>query len=407
MKKVLDRIPKPAGALPAKAQAWVLMGLTAVIAATLFTFPGEPAPDPQAGSEAGGPAHPALPGAPVTVGALDSAADRISQEAVRGAEVRLQRDLGLPETREDGLPHPPEAIPSEQPESDAELDGYSAAPSLEETIAQEERMRSYRSLQVPSLVQSRRERLASPSAGSSLPDPPLPAAPRAPVPQVRGGEEAAPDSGPRLHRLRAGEFLEAVLANRLSGEFAGPVDAMVSSDVYDRTRQHLLVPRGARAVGAASRVQDWGQTRLAVTFHDLRLPDGRSVPLGDSPALNQIGETGLRDRVDRHYLSTFAAAGAIGALAGLAQAVSPQEALVTRSGSARVSAGAGLSRSAERVLDRYLNRMPRITVREGHRIRIYLTRDLELPPYQTGAAWTGASPPERARTQAIKEGDPS
>ncbi len=407
MKKVLDRIPKPAGALPAKAQAWVLMGLTAVIAATLFTFPGEPVPDPQAGSEAGGPAGTALPGSPVTVVTIDSAGDRISQEADRGAELRLRRDLGLPETREDGLPHPPATISAQNPAADGELDGYSAGPSLEESIEQEERMRRYRSLQVPSLVQSRRERLSAPSAGSSLPELPVAAATRAAAPQGRSGEEAARDSGPRLHRLRAGDFLEGVLANRLSGEFAGPVDAMVSSHVYDRTRQHLLVPRGARVVGAASRVQDWGQTRLAVTFHDLRLPDGRSVPLGDSPALNQIGETGLRDRVDRHYLSTFVAAGAIGALAGLAQSVSPQEALVTRLGAARVSAGTGLSRSAERVLDRYLNRLPRITVREGHRIRIYLTRDLELPAYHPGGVGTAASPPETDPAQATEQGDPS
>ena len=32
-----------------------------------------------------------------------------------------------------------------------------------------------------------------------------------------------------------------------------------------------------------------------------------------------------------------------------------------------------------RILDRFLNRLPRITVREGHRVRIYLTSDLFVP----------------------------
>jgi type IV secretion system protein VirB10 len=33
------------------------------------------------------------------------------------------------------------------------------------------------------------------------------------------------------------------------------------------------------------------------------------------------------------------------------------------------------------VLDRYLNVLPTITIREGYRIKVYLTNDLELPVY--------------------------
>ena len=197
---------------------------------------------------------------------------------------------------------------------------------------------------------------------------------------------SASESGPRLHALRAGHFLEAVLTNRLSGDFSGPVDAMLSASVYDRTRQHLLVPAGTRAIGEASRVENWGQSRLAVSFRALVFPDGRAVTLGQSPGLNQMGETGLKDRIDRHYPAAIAAAGAVGALAGLSQAVSPQEALVSRLGSARLSTGSGLSRAAERILDRYINRLPKVTIREGHRIRIYLTEDLTLPAYSPSPA---------------------
>ena len=34
------------------------------------------------------------------------------------------------------------------------------------------------------------------------------------------------------------------------------------------------------------------------------------------------------------------------------------------------------------MLDRFLNVLPTVTIREGHRIKIYLTSDLDLPPYQ-------------------------
>jgi type IV secretion system protein VirB10 len=32
-------------------------------------------------------------------------------------------------------------------------------------------------------------------------------------------------------------------------------------------------------------------------------------------------------------------------------------------------------------MNRFLNRLPTITIREGHRVKVYLTNDLELPPY--------------------------
>jgi type IV secretory pathway VirB10-like protein len=34
-------------------------------------------------------------------------------------------------------------------------------------------------------------------------------------------------------------------------------------------------------------------------------------------------------------------------------------------------------------MNRFLNRLPSITIREGHRVKVYLTNDLELPAYTT------------------------
>lgn len=403
MKRVLDKIPKPPGALPARAQTWVLLGLTSVIAVTLVTFPGQADRVAPEDSPEGSPNAGSGTGSPPGVGSVENAAERIREEAAREAERRLQEDLGLPGPREDGLPHPPEPMAPEPSGTQESTAGYSETPNLEEQIEQEERLRRYRSLRTPPLVRSRRGEIdESPSEGAAEArginserdqGPVSRLASEVPGPEAVIGtaHEPSPPVDPepdpldptgRLHVLRSGDYLEAVLTNRLSGDFAGPVDAMVSTDVYDRSRLHLLIPRGTRATGMATRVEDWDQTRLAVGFRNLYLPDGRSVPLGESIGLNQIGETGLKDRVNRHYASTAAAAGAVGALAGLSQAVSPQDAFVSSLGSARVSAGTGLSRAAERMLDRYLNRLPKVTIREGHRIRIYLTEELALPAYR-------------------------
>ena len=49
------------------------------------------------------------------------------------------------------------------------------------------------------------------------------------------------------------------------------------------------------------------------------MPDGRTYRLDEFNGLNQIGDAGLRDRVNHHYLATFGAAAAVGLISGLAQ----------------------------------------------------------------------------------------
>jgi type IV secretion system protein VirB10 len=125
---------------------------------------------------------------------------------------------------------------------------------------------------------------------------------------------------------------------------------------------------------------------LAVRFHRLVLPDGRTHTLESFTGLNQVGETGLRDDVDRHYLQVFGASLAIGTIAGLAQAGTRGGWDPTASDAARQAAGASLATSTARVLDRYLNVLPTVTIREGHRIKVVLTHDLRLPAVSSTTA---------------------
>lgn len=381
MKRILDKIPRPPGALPARAQTWVLLGLTGVLVLALLLFPGEQeVRPPQEVAEVGAPAS-ARTGTPVGVRSTESAARRMREEAAREAEKRMRSELGVAADPPDGLPHPPTPLVQSGPiYSDGQ--GNLQGPTPEEQIKREEQLRRYRSLSAAPLVLSHRENVAaSAAAGASPASEPAGGASETIVAAAPGTEAPVSEEADRAEILREGEFLEAVLTNRLSGDFSSPVNAMVSADVYNRSGQRLLVPRGTRALGEALQVESWGQSRLAVVFHRLILPDGRSLRLDQSAALNQVGETGLLDLVDRHYPSAFLAAGAVGALAGLTSAVSPEQALASRLGATRQSAGVGLSQSAERMLDRYLNRLPKLTIREGHRIRIYLTADLLLRPY--------------------------
>jgi type IV secretory pathway VirB10-like protein len=122
------------------------------------------------------------------------------------------------------------------------------------------------------------------------------------------------------------------------------------------------------------------------------MPDGTTNSLDGFPGLNQIGETGLHDQINRHYFQVFGASLAIGAVSGLAQVGTRSGFDQTASDASRQAAGASLATSTSRVLDRYLNILPTITIREGHRIKIVLTADLRLPPYPRTTA-AGSPPP--------------
>jgi type IV secretion system protein VirB10 len=156
---------------------------------------------------------------------------------------------------------------------------------------------------------------------------------------------------------------------------------MVTSPVYSRDRQKVLIPSGSRVLGQAQKVDSFGQQRLAVTFHRILLSDGRDVSLEALPGLNQVGETGLVDRVDRHYLQVFGVSLAIGAIAGLSQSNTSYGADRSASDAYRQGVASSVSQTSLNILDRYLNVLPTFTVREGHRIKVYLTRDLTLPAF--------------------------
>jgi type IV secretion system protein VirB10 len=189
-----------------------------------------------------------------------------------------------------------------------------------------------------------------------------------------------PAPGLRL-RLLEGTVIETVLLNRLDGTFAGPVECLVTTPVYSHDRQAILIPAGARVLGTAAPVQAWGDSRFAVTFHRLLMPDAHTYSLDLFKGLAQAGETGLKDDINRHYLQVFGASLAIGAISGLAQYGTRGVDANSFGDTYRQSGGASLATSSSRVLDRYLNVLPTITIREGFRIKVYLTNDLELPAY--------------------------
>jgi type IV secretion system protein TrbI len=180
-----------------------------------------------------------------------------------------------------------------------------------------------------------------------------------------------------------GTTIDTVLVNRLDGEFAGPLKVMVTNPIYSQDRQHLLIPEGTFILGDVQKVSGLGQKRLAVTFHRLIMPDGYSVDLDQFHGLDQAGATGLKDKVNNHYVEIFGASIALGVIAGAAEATNLNEGY-NESGTEAYKSGiaSSLSQSSANVLDRFINIPPTITIREGHRIKVYIIQDMLLPAYE-------------------------
>ena len=227
-----------------------------------------------------------------------------------------------------------------------------------------------------------------------------PASPKAAVPPTTSDQEQSASSQskavgeaqkpavPASHDgkdyvLFEGTVLESLLINRLDGTFAGPISCLLSSNVYSHDRQHLLIPAGSKIVGEASKVDTFGQARLAVAFHRLIMPDGYSVNLDQFKGLDQEGATALTDKVNNHYAKIFGASVAIGVLGGVAQLGTGSVLNSDSSDRIREGFGVGMANAGEHILDRFLNILPTVTIREGTRIKIFLSNDLLLPDYTT------------------------
>ena len=187
-----------------------------------------------------------------------------------------------------------------------------------------------------------------------------------------------PAASPYL--LSAGSIIPASLITGLRSDLPGLVAAQVTENVYDSaTGQILLVPQGARLIGAYDSVVAFGQHRALVVWQRIVMPDGSAVRLDNEPATDPSGYAGVADKVDFHTwtllkgvaISTLLGAGTNVSLTGESDLV---EAI-------RQSAQQNAANAGNQITARNLDIQPTITVRPGSRIRLLVHRDLVLAPW--------------------------
>jgi type IV secretion system protein VirB10 len=366
MADLIDRRVTPRGVLPRHLQTWAMLGIAGAMLLVIVVT-GRP----------NAPRRPADAATPIgSLSALPPDRLRRYQEELTQEEARLRHELT--EAQAQAKAQDQAAAPA-----NAQAAPPARAPAQPDPIAEERRRREYTSLFAESVVVSKRPGASHqlPVSSSQLPVPSSQLPVTSSQLQAPNTEHAAPSAqhaGPAT--LLEGTIIEAVLTNRLDGSFSSPANALVTTPVYSVDRQTVLIPAGARVLGTASPVEAFGESRLAVKFHRLVMPDGITHDLDQFTGLNERGDAGVSDQVSRHYLQIFGASIALGSLSGLAQYAtrSPSNTDYGFSDAFGQGMGGSLATSSARVLDRFLNVLPTVTIREGHRLKIYITRDIDL-----------------------------
>ena len=409
--QVQEKAPKPQGLLPKNVQSWLLIGLAFLMVAIMWLTGGKKPPTPAKTTSSAAPVLAPLEVNETKINELQNRIEQLQRDQMVAQSALTQQTRllgGTPQDSQQALQQSASGNPPDQ--------------RAEDPIQAERKRRAYVSLFASNVALTYRKTPSTPAGvptqapeatptGQNLvpvgPDSPQVAQllkqmqpnPISPVPARNDFAETTKDrkeetrnpaavppgsanaAAGKTYVLFEGTILETVLINRLDGGFTGPVECLLSTDVYSNDRQHLLIPAGSKLLGETKKVDTLGQRRLAVVFHRVLMPDGYSVSLDGFKGLNQIGDTGLRDQVNNHYLRIFGvslAVGALGAVAegGTAGSLNASSADLMRPGFAQSTA-----QSSAQILDKFLNIMPTVTIREGHRVKVYLSGDLALPDY--------------------------
>lgn len=143
------------------------------------------------------------------------------------------------------------------------------------------------------------------------------------------------------------------------------------------TRWLVLIPQGSRLIGTYDTELAAGKTRLLLAWNRLLLPDGRSIDLDRMPATDPSGQAGLSERVDNHWGGMLKAA-LISTLIGIgAQSGSTgDESEIARA--IRDGASDSVARTGRQIVERELTRRPTLTISPGYRLKVLVTKDLEI-----------------------------
>ena len=183
--------------------------------------------------------------------------------------------------------------------------------------------------------------------------------------------------------LQAGAVIPAALVTGIRSDLPGQITAQVTENIYDSpTGRFLLVPQGAKLIGVYDSQIAFGQSRVLLVWNRIIFPNGNSIVLERQPGADAAGFSGLEDGVDYHWMR-LAGAGALSTILGVGTQLGTtgndsQLIQTLRQGGAN-----SVNQTGQQIVGRNLNLQPTLTMRPGFPVRVVITRDLVLAPYET------------------------
>jgi type IV secretion system protein VirB10 len=182
-------------------------------------------------------------------------------------------------------------------------------------------------------------------------------------------------------QVMAGSVIAASLVTGLNSDLPGLAVAQVTENVYDSvTGRTLLIPQGARLIGAYDSVIAFGQSRALLVWQRIVMPDGSSIQIDNLPATDAAGYAGLEDNVDYHTWRLLKGV-VLSTLLGVGTELSlgNEESDLVRA--IRQSTQQNVNQAGQRITEKNLQIQPTITVRPGWPLRVIVHKDLVLRPY--------------------------
>lgn len=171
---------------------------------------------------------------------------------------------------------------------------------------------------------------------------------------------------------------------RLNSDRPGTASLMVEKDVYDSIRGDcLMIPKGSFITAPYSSDIQPGQESILVAATELRLPNGKHVPLFGAQGADGDGSAGFSGDVNNHFFKIF---GTSFLVAILLRKYDNSDATTTTSplGVTQVSSTGGqvAAQTSQSFLERYKNIPTTITSDPGQgRFMLKVNRDIVLEPY--------------------------
>jgi len=184
------------------------------------------------------------------------------------------------------------------------------------------------------------------------------------------------------YELLAGAVIPASLITGLNTDLPGEVIAQVTQNLFDSVSGTvLLVPIGSKIIGKADSVVAFGQSRALVVWQRIVMPNGTSIEIDNTPATDTEGYAGLEDEVDYHTWRLVKGIG-LSTLLGVGAQLSVNNNNDDLLTALRESAQGSANQAGQQITQRNLNIQPTITVRPGWPLRLILSKDLVLQPFQ-------------------------